>query len=85
MKKLLAALKAAEEKANKAYDAYDAEPENETLEKAFDKAYKKEFEAIEKLATAICKTSHGMINMKTARTMIRAKRPELEALINRMA
>ena len=85
LKRLFKAYERAEAAANKAYDLYDAEPENDAAEKAFDDAYKAEFKAFESLADGIAEITGGMIDKKTARTMIRVKRAELKALINRMA
>ena len=85
MKKLLKALKIAEMEATKADEAWEADPENEELEAAFDEAYSKEFEARENLAKAIVKTTFGKIDIQTARNMIRIKRMELETLISKMA
>ncbi len=84
MKELLNKLKEAEIMADKADAAWEADPENEQLEKAFDEAWKKEFEAFEKLADKIVIVTDGKINKKTAATMIRKKRNEVEMLINMM-
>lgn len=84
MKELLKALKEAEERANKADAAWDAEPENEALEAAFDEAYEAEHEAFENLVNEIVKATSGKIDTKTAAAMIRSKRNELEALIGMM-
>lgn len=85
MKELLKALKEAEERTNKADAAWDAEPENEALEAAFDEAYNAEHEVFENLVNEIVKATSGKIDTKTAVTMIRSKRKELEALIGMMA
>ena len=85
MKELLKRLEAAEKKANEADAAFEANPESEELEKAFDEAYKEEFEAFEALADEIVKASNGQIEKATAATMIRAKRSELKALIEAAA
>ena len=53
MKELLKALQAAEEKANEIDRAWEADPENEALETAFDKAYAAEYKAHEALANEI--------------------------------
>lgn len=84
MKELLKALKEAEERANKADAAWDADPENEALEAAFDEAYRAEHDAFENLVNEIVKATSGKIDTKTAVTMIRTKRKELEALIEIM-
>ena len=85
MKELLKRLEEAEKKANEADAAFEAEPESKEKEKAFDEAYKAEFEAFEALADEIVKTTNGQIEKATAATMIRAKRSELKALIEKIA
>lgn len=85
MKELLKALQAAEEKANEIDRAWEADPENESLETAFDKAYAAEYKAHEALANEIVRTTSGRIDFQTASTMIRKKRAELESLIARLA
>ena len=82
MKELLKTLNEAEVIANKADEAWEAEPENEKLEKAFDEAYRKERIAFENLVNEIVKMTNGKIDKKTASVMIRTKRTELENLIN---
>ncbi len=82
MKELLKALNEAEAIANKFDEAWEADPENEELEKAFDEAYQKEHIAFENLVTEIVKITNGKIDKKTASVMVRAKRTELENLIN---
>lgn len=85
MKELLKRLEEAERKANIADTEYEANPEDQELEKAFDEAYKAEFEAFEALANEIVKTTGGQIEKATASTMIRAKRNELKTLIEKIA
>lgn len=85
MKQLLAALKAAEEEANKADNLWDADPENDALAAEWTEAYRKQMDAYFALRDAIVKTTHGKIGPKDAGLMIRSKRDELEALILRMA
>ena len=85
MKKALRAYKEAKETANKADRAYELEPENEALEKAFDEAYENEYKAFENLAKAIEKASAGLITEQKARTMIRLKYDQLESIVERMA
>ena len=84
MKELLNKLKEAEKMADEADAAWEADPENEELEKAFDEAYKKQFVAFENLVNEIVKKTDGIIDKKTAATMVRAKRTEVETLINMM-
>lgn len=85
MKALLKALQAAEEKASKIDSAWEADPENEELEAAFDEAYAAEYKAHEALANEIVRITSGRIDYKTASTMIHKKRSELESLIARLA
>ena len=84
MKELLNKLKEAEMMADKADAAWEADPENEELEKAFDNAYEKQWIAFEELVNKIVIVTDGKINKKTAATMIRKKRNEIEMLINMM-
>lgn len=85
MKELLNKLKEAEIMADKADAAWEADPENEELEKAFDNAYKKQWIAFEELVNKIVEMTSGEIDKKTAAAMVREKRNELESIIKRMA
>lgn len=84
MNELLEALKAAEEKANRIDKAWEADPENEELEAAFDEAYAAEHKALEAVANEIVKFTSDKIDFQTASVMIRKKRAELESLIARL-
>lgn len=84
MKELLKALQAAEEKANEIDKAWEADPESEALEAAFDEAYAAEYKAHEALANEIVRITSGKIDFQTASTMIHKKRSELESLVSRM-
>ena len=81
MKELLERLNAAEERANKADQAWEQEPESAEKENEFNEAYKEEYKAFEALAAGIVKVTAGKIDRKTAGNMIRMKRNELEALL----
>lgn len=83
MKEALLKLIEAEKKANEIDAAWGDDPENEELEKAFDEAYQREWNAKGELIAAISKATG--IDRKTARLMISTKRPELEKLIMRTA
>lgn len=83
IKELFGELKAAEEKTSKAEKEWEKAPESKEKEKEFDKAYNAEFAAFEKLATGIEKITGGKIDKKTARTMIRENRNELEKIITK--
>ena len=80
MKELLKRLAVAEERANKADEAYNADPENPEAEAAFDEAYEEEFKLYMEAAEEIVKMTAGKINFETAKAMIKTKRSELEAL-----
>lgn len=81
LKRMLAVLSELEEIANKADDEMTADPTNEEKEKAFDEAYKAEFDAFTAVANLIVKMTKGQIDEKTACTMVRTKRNEIMNLI----
>lgn len=81
LKKRLEELARLEEIANRADDAMMADPTNEEKEKAFDEAYKAEFDAFIAVASLIVKTTSGQIDEKTARAMVRTKRNEIMDLV----
>lgn len=81
LKKKLEELARLEEIANKADDEMMADPTNEDKEKAFDEAYKAEFDAFIAVANLIVKMTNGQIDEKTARTMVRTKRNEILNLV----
>lgn len=81
LKKRLEELERLEEIANKADDEMMADPTNEEKEKAFDEAYKAEFNAFTAVANLIVKMTNGQIDEKTARTMIRTKRNDILDII----
>lgn len=85
MKELLKALKIAEEKADRIDAAWDADPENEALEAAFDEAYAAQYKAFEAVVKKIVSMTGGKIDQRTAGTMLRMKRSEIESLVSRMA
>lgn len=81
LKKRLEELARLEKIANKADDAMMADPTNQEKEKAFDEAYKAEFDAFTAVAELIVKMTNGQINEKTARAMVRTKRNEILAIL----
>lgn len=81
MKELLRRLEEAEERANEADAAWEQDPENEELEKAFNETYKAEFEAFNELEEAIEKATG--IDAQTVSSMIRSRREDLKAIIER--
>lgn len=80
MKELIKRYEAAKEKANEISDRYEAEPENEKIEKEFDKAYKAEFKAFAELTEAIVNITNGQIDARTARTMIQTRIEDLKII-----
>ena len=78
-------LEEAEQRANEADKAWEQDPNNEELEKAFDEAYKAQHEASENLAIEIYRQTYGDINIITARTMIRKYREALKLIIEKEA
>lgn len=85
IKKMLVEYEKAEDKANRAEDAWENDYENETLEAEFNKAYEEVHKTYNELAAEIVKITNGAIDNKTAGYMIRAKREELKTLIMRIA
>ncbi len=73
------------EEINKVDTAWDKDPCNEELEKAFDEAYNKEFELYQKLQEKIVSLGSGNISKGTASTMINGHFEELEKLFTRIA
>lgn len=69
--------------ANKADEAYQAEPENAAVEEAFDKAYKEEFQAMEELINGIAELTNGQIDTETAKKMLFTKRAELKKILEK--
>lgn len=81
MKELLRRLEEAEQRANEVDAAWEQDPENEELEKAFNETYKAEFEAFNELEEAIEKATG--IDAQTVSSMIRGRREDLKAIIER--
>lgn len=81
LKKRLEELERLEEIANKADDEMMADPTSEEKERAFDEAYKAEFDAFMAVASLIVKMTDGQVDEKTARTMVRTKRNEIMNLV----
>ena len=85
IKALFEELEAAEAKTDMIDSMFDTDPENETLDEIWDKAYKEEHEIFEKLVNAIVEYTNNQIDKKTARKMIISKREEMKALFNMVA
>jgi len=84
MKELLKRLEEAEKRANEADAAWEQDPENEELEKAFNKTYEAQWEAFNALAKEIQKQIG--IDEETARWMTTTKyRAKLKAIIEKTA
>lgn len=74
-------LEKAEKATNLAESALEKEPENTELEKAFDSAYKAEFDAYINAAKYIEYMTGGNIDFMAAKKMIQTKRAELLQLL----
>lgn len=70
-----------EEVANRIEEDYDREPENAEFEKAFDAAYKEEFNAYVSAAKYIEYITAGRIDFLTAKAMLQTKREELKQIL----
>lgn len=85
MKILLEKIKRLEElekTANETEKQYEKEPGNIKYEKAFDAAYKAEFDAYINAAKYIEYITSGSIDFLTAKKMLQTKRTELLQLLN---
>lgn len=80
MLELLKKFEEAEAESNRLDVLFEADPENEELEKAWDIAYKKEYEALEECVKMIVKISRGQIDGKAAHAMVLTKRDELKEI-----
>ena len=84
-KKLFETFKRAEIAATEIERRWDADPENEALEKAFDVAYELEHKAMTELQKAIVEYTGGMVDMRTAYIMICKYPDRLASLVARIA
>jgi hypothetical protein len=82
MKELLHELELATVKSNKLDKAWDADPMNEELEKAWDEAYTAEYEIFTKCAEKLVEITNGQIDMPTATAMLRAKREDVKRIFS---
>lgn len=82
IKNAFKALETAERVSTRVSEEWDKDPEDESLEAAFDAA---EFKAFDAVVAEMVKVSHGMISAKTAGVMLRTKRAEVRDLIGRLA
>lgn len=81
MRQLLNSYKASLNRVNELEKIYETEPENETVERAYDEAYNKNFKDYLELANAIVKATDNKIDFNTAKTMIVTRLETLEAII----
>ena len=83
--KKLESLKNAEEIANRAEARWEQEPENEVLEKRFDRAYTVEFKCYMECVRLVQTISGGKIDFETAKKLVQTERGELVKLLNKTA
>lgn len=81
VKELLKKLEIAEVKANEAEFEYEKDYMNEAKEKAFDEAYKIQFNLYIATAKELVKVTNNCIDFNTAKTLVMAKRDDLKALL----
>jgi hypothetical protein len=81
MKNLLNNYKASLAKVNEIETAYENNPEDERLEREYDKAYNDNFSDYIALAEALVEITKGQISFNVAKTMIVTKLDKLEAII----
>lgn len=81
MKNLLNNYKASLAKVNAIETAYENNPEDERLEREYDKAYNDNFSDYIALAEALVEITKGQISFNVAKTMIITKLDKLEKII----
>lgn len=81
MKNLLNNYKASLAKVNEIETAYENNPEDERLEREYDKAYNDNFSDYIALAQALVEITKGQISFNVAKTMIITKLDKLETII----
>lgn len=79
----LVRLERLEEITNHAEADYDKEPENAEYEKAFDTAYRNEYDSFMTMSTML--TEYTGVDIATARAMVNKKRAELWDILKRAA
>lgn len=60
---------------------YSKFPEDEEKERAFDKAYQKQYDCFVGISAAIVELTHGQINIATARAIVNGKRDQLKKIL----
>ena len=85
LKELFNQLESAEAETIRLDFLVEENPEDESLEEAWDEAYKKEYDIKMLLASHIVEMTGGKIDLKTANMMILSKREQLKTLILKIA
>ena len=85
LKELFNQLESAEAETIRLDSLVEENPEDESLEEAWDTAYKKEYDIKMLLASHIAEMTSGKIDLKTANMMILSKREQLKTLILKIA
>lgn len=81
MKNLFKEFEASKKESDEIDARFEAEPENEEIEKEADAAYKKYFETFTNLINAIVKFTNNEIDEKTARLLINTKYDAIKELL----
>ena len=85
IKELFRQYEEAEWIADEADEAWENDYDNIELEQEFNKAYKAEHEAFNRLYKEVKRLTDNAIDAKTFRAMMATKRSEIESLIERIA
>lgn len=81
MRKELEKLEELEQIATVADTEYEKDPMNVEKEKAFDEAYKNEYDCFMRVSAAIVELSGNKINIATARVIVSGKREQLKVIL----
>lgn len=81
LKRLIQEYYKAEQASNEADTKWEQDPENEELEREFDRTYKAQWELFEALCTEIVCLTEGEIDHKMASYLLRVQRAAIEGLI----
>lgn len=84
IKRLFAAIETAEAAYDEALEALEADAENESLEAAWDEAYRDLWNAEQAFVVALESFTVGFVSVKMARRMLTIKRDELAGLVHRL-
>lgn len=84
LKKLLRRLDNAVAQTNRLDDKWSADPHNKGLEKAWNMAYKSEYEAHKAFSKALIEASGGRLTSENVRALYFTRHDELKALIDRL-